>query len=116
MLLLGGIVGILIGVGIIVYPIIAGSIMTEIIGAAIFVIGLMQMLFGLIYEGDSRRVLYFITGLLSIIFALLIIFYPLIGGMILFGFLVGLYFIILGISIIFAGYLSHCICTRHMDS
>jgi len=73
LMLLGGIAGILVGVGIIVYPILAGSILTEIIGAAIIIIGMMQMLFGLIYEGDSRRTLYFIAGLLSVIFALLIL-------------------------------------------
>ncbi len=116
LMLLGGIAGILVGVGIIVYPILAGSILTEIIGAAIIIIGMMQMLFGLIYEGDSRRTLYFIAGLLSVIFALLIIFYPLLGEIVLFGYLVGIYFIILGISMAIAGYLSHCICTRYADA
>lgn len=115
LMLLGGLAGILIGVGIIVYPILAGSILTEIIGAAIFIIGMMQMLFGLIYEGDSRRTLYFIAGLLSIIFALLIIFYPLLGEIVLFGYLIGIYFIILGITMAIAGYLSHCICTRYTE-
>lgn len=116
LLLLGGIIGILIGVGVIVYPIIAGSIMTEVIGAVIIIIGMMQILFGLVYEGDPRRALYFISGIVSIIFALLIIFYPWVGGMIIFGFLVGLYFIILGLSIIAAGYISHWICSRYGSS
>ncbi|MCU0632449.1 MAG: DUF308 domain-containing protein [Methanolinea sp.] len=116
LLLFGGLVGILIGVGIVVYPIIAGAILTEIIGAAIFIIGMMQMLFGLVFEGDKRRSLYFIAGLLSVIFALLIIFYPLTGGLILFGYLVAIYFFILGLFMAIAGYLSHCICTQYANS
>jgi len=110
MLLLGGIVGILVGVGVIIYPIIAGSIMTEILGAAIIIMGMMQLLSGLIHEGDPRRTIYLISGIISIIFALLIMFYPMLGGIILFGFLVGFYFMVLGILIIAVGYLSHRIC------
>jgi len=116
LLLFGGLAGLLIGVGMIVYPILAGAVVTEIIGAVIFVIGMMQMLFGLVFEGDRRRALYFISGILSIIFALLIIFYPFIGSLILFGYLLAIYFLLLGILMVIAGYLSHAFCKRYAES
>ena len=90
--------------------------MTEIIGAVIFVIGMMQILFGMVFEADRRRALYFISGILSVIFALLIIFYPFIGSLILFGYLLAIYFLLLGIMMVIAGYLSHAFCTRYAES
>ena len=111
LLLVGGIVGILAGVGVILYPIVTGSVIVEILGAAIIIIGMMQLLFGLVHENDPRRVIYIVSGIVSILFALLIVFYPWLGGIILFGFLVGVYFMLLGILIIAAGYLSHRICS-----
>ncbi len=116
LLLFGGLAGLLIGVGIIVYPILAGAVITEIIGAVIFVIGMMQILFGLVFEEDRRRTLYFISGILSVIFALLIIFYPFIGSLILFGYLLAIYFLLLGCMMVIAGYLGRSLCTRHSDS
>lgn len=116
LLLFGGLIWLLIGVGIIVYPIIAGAIMTEIIGAAIFIFGMMQVLFGLVFEEGKRRALYFISGILSLIFALLIIFYPFIGSIILFGYLLAIYFLLMGILMVLAGYLSHCACARFSES
>lgn len=112
LLLFGGLIGILIGVGVIVYPIVAGAIFTEIIGGAIIVIGMMQMLAGLIFEGDSRRSLSFVSGILSVVFALLIIFYPLVGSLILFGYLVAIYFLVSGFLMAAAGYLNHRMCMR----
>ncbi|OPX69260.1 MAG: hypothetical protein A4E37_00531 [Methanoregulaceae archaeon PtaB.Bin056] len=116
LLLFGGLAGLLIGVGIIVYPILAGAVITEIIGAVIFVIGMMQILFGLVFEKDRRRGLYFIAGILSAIFALLIVFYPFIGSIVLFGYLLAIYFLLLGIMMVIAGYLGHSLCTRYAES
>jgi len=46
----------------------------------------------------------FRLGILSIIFAILIMIYPLIGSIILFGYLIGLYFVIYGILSLIAGF------------
>jgi len=110
LLLLGGVLGVLIGVGFIMYPVIAGSVLTWMIGILIFFTGLLQIVFGLEEKYQPGRWLYILAGIISIIFAILIMIFPVIGGLIIFGYLVAIYFFINGIVLMTVGYHMHRVC------
>lgn len=110
LLLIGGILGILIGVGFIIYPAIIGIVLTWMIGVVILFIGVLQLVFGLAEKNIPGRGLYVLAAIISIIFAILFMTYPTIGGLIIFGYLVAIYFFINGILIMAAGYHMHKVC------
>ena len=110
LLLLGGVLGVLIGVGFIMYPAIAGSVLTWMIGILVFFIGLLQIVFGLEEKYQPGRWLYVLAGIISIIFAILIMIFPVIGELIIFGYLVAIYFFINGILLMTIGYHMHRAC------
>ena len=106
LLLLVGIIGVLVGAGAIVYPIVFGEILTEIIGIVVFIIGIIQIAFALAEKGVSSRGLLLLSGIISIIFSVLIMAYPLIGALVLFGYLIAIYFFITGLVTIATGFVS----------
>jgi len=104
LLLIAGIIGFLVGVAGIVYPVIFGAILVEIIAVVLFVIGLMNIAFAVSEKTFPHRWLLGLAGVMAIIFGFLFMVYPLIGAMILFGYLVGAFFVIYGIIAIVIGF------------
>jgi uncharacterized membrane protein HdeD (DUF308 family) len=106
LLLLVGIIGVLVGAGAIIYPIVFGEILTEIIGIVVFIIGIIQIAFALAEKGVTSRGLLMLSGIISIIFSVLIMAYPLIGALVLFGYLIAIYFFITGLVTIVTGFVA----------
>ncbi len=106
LLLLVGIIGVLVGAGAIIYPIVFGEILTEIIGIVVFIIGIIQIAFALAEKGVNSRGLLMLSGIISIIFSVLIMAYPLIGALVLFGYLIAIYFFITGLVTIVTGFVA----------
>ncbi len=104
LLLLAGVLGFIVGVAGIVYPVVFGAILVEIIAVVLFVIGLMTISFAVSEKTFQHRWLLALDGVLAIVFALLFMVYPLIGALILFGYLVGAFFVIYGLIAIVIGF------------
>ncbi len=104
LLLIGGIIAFLIGVAAILSPVFFGAVLVMIIAIVLFVIGLINIVFAIAEKSAQHRLMTGFLGVLSIIFALLLMVYPLIGGVVIFGYLIAIYFIIYGIVSIIAGY------------
>ncbi|HUU75344.1 MAG TPA: DUF308 domain-containing protein [Methanoregulaceae archaeon] len=103
LLLIAGVLGFLVGVAGIIYPIVFGAILVEIIAIVLFVIGLLNIAFAVSEKTFPHRWMLTLAGILAIIFGVLFMIYPLIGALVLFGFLVGAFFVIYGIIIIAVG-------------
>jgi uncharacterized membrane protein HdeD (DUF308 family) len=98
LLLFAAIIGFIVGIGSIVAPQVFGTILAIIIAVVLFVIGLVNVIIALSEKTYHHRWLLFLMGLLSILFAILILI-----NEDFFGYLVGAYFIIYGILSIIAG-------------
>ncbi len=103
-LLIGGIIAFLVGVAAILSPIFFGEVLVIIIAIVLFIIGLMDIVFAIAEKSAQHRLMIGFLGVLSIIFALLLMGLPLLGGIIIFGYLIAIYFIIYGVISIIAGY------------
>ncbi len=104
LLLIGGIIAFLVGVAAILSPVFFGEILVIIIAVVLFIIGLMNLVFAFAEKTAQHRLMIGFLGVLSIIFAILLMGFPLLGGIVLFGYLIAIYFIIYGIISIIAGY------------
>jgi uncharacterized membrane protein HdeD (DUF308 family) len=104
LLLLGAIIGFIVGVGALLSPVIFGAFLVIIIGIVLFVIGLVDMAIAIGEKEYPHRWLLFILGILSIIVAILLWAEPVIGAIVVFGVLVGIYFVVYGILAIIAGF------------
>jgi len=104
LLLLLAILGFIVGLGAIFAPEVFAAFLAIIIAVVLFVIGLMNLAMALAEKTLAHRWVIFLLGLLSIIFAILVLIYPLYGAVILFGYLVGAYFILYGILSLIAGF------------
>lgn len=104
LLLIGGIIAFLVGVAAILSPVFFGAVLVMIIAIVLFVIGLMDIVFAIAEKNAQHRLMIGFLGALSIIFALLLMVFPLLGGIVLFGYLIAIYFIIYGIISIITGY------------
>lgn len=104
LLLVAGVLGFVVGVAGIVYPVVFGAILVEIIAVVLFVIGLMTIAFAMSEKTFRHRWLLALDGILAIVFAVLFMAYPLVGALILFGYLVGAFFVIYGIIAIIIGF------------
>jgi uncharacterized membrane protein HdeD (DUF308 family) len=104
LLLLAAILGFIVGLGAIFAPQVFGAFLAIVIAVVLFVIGVIDLAIALSEKNYPHRWMLFLLGLLSIIFAILVMIYPLYGAVILFGYLIGAYFIIYGILSIIAGF------------
>jgi uncharacterized membrane protein HdeD (DUF308 family) len=102
-LLLGAVLGFIFGIACFVVPQVIAGILTILIAIALFIIGILYMIWAITEKMMAHRWLLFLIGLLSFIFAILFLIYPLIGAIIIFGVLVGIYFLIYGILSLIAG-------------
>jgi len=103
LLLIVAVLGFIVGAGAIVAPQIFAAFLSIIIGIVLFVIGIVNVTIALSEKTYPHRWMLFFLGLLSIIFAMLIMAYPLYSAVILFGYLIGAYFLLYGIFSIIAG-------------
>ncbi|MCQ8893626.1 MAG: DUF308 domain-containing protein [Methanolinea sp.] len=104
-LLIGGLCGFLVGVGAIVSPVLFGAFLSIILGAVLFVTGVINIAMGTAERDGRPRWSMYLLGIVSIIFSVILMLYPLFGSIILFGYLVGVYFVLYGIMLIWAGFI-----------
>lgn len=104
LLLLLSILGFIVGLGAIFAPQVFGAFLAIVIAVVMFVIGIVNIAIALSEKAYPHRWILFLLGLLSIIFAIIVFISPLFGAVVLFGYLVGAYFILYGILSIIAGF------------
>lgn len=103
LLLVAGVLGFLVGLSAVIAPVLFGALMSIIIGVVFFVNGIVNIALAIGEKTLPHRWILFLLGMVSILFAVLLMAYPLLGLVFLFGYLVGIYFVIYGILSIIAG-------------
>jgi uncharacterized membrane protein HdeD (DUF308 family) len=104
LLLLAAILGFIVGIGSLLSPQFFAALWAIIIAIVMFVVGIVNIAIALSEKAYPHRWILFLIGLLSIIFAIIVFISPMFGAVVLFGFLVGAYFILYGILSIIAGF------------
>jgi uncharacterized membrane protein HdeD (DUF308 family) len=105
LLLIVGIIGFFAGIAAIVSPLLFGAVISLIIGGVLLVIGAVNIVMGFSEKENRSRWSMFLLGVVSIVFAALLLLYPLYGSIILFGYMVGIYFVLYGILLVGIGFI-----------
>jgi len=103
LLFIGGIAGFFAGIAAIMSPVLFGALLSIILGVVLLVTGAVNIAMGFSEKERRSRFTMFLLGAVSIVFAALLVLYPVYGSVILFGYMVGVYFVIYGILLIGAG-------------
>ncbi len=104
---LGMLLGVLVflaGIAAIIYPLVAGAIIAVVIAIFMFLLGITQIYLAMEDKGAPHRALLAISGILGILFAALVMIFPFLGGLVLFGVLIGVYFILFGLLSLASGF------------
>ena len=86
-------------------PFLFGAVISIIIGVVLLVTGAVNIALGFSEKERTGRWSMFLLGAVSIVFAALLMLYPLYGSVILFGYMVGIYFVLYGIFMVGAGFI-----------
>lgn len=105
LLLIGGIAGFFAGMTAIMSPVLFGAFLTVVLGAVLLVTGVVNIAMGFSEKDRHGRQSMFVLGVVSILFAALFMFYPVFGSIILFGYMVGVYFVLYGVLLVATGFI-----------
>ncbi|MDI9634079.1 MAG: DUF308 domain-containing protein [Methanolinea sp.] len=105
LLLVLGIAGFFSGMAAIMSPLVFGAVLSTILGVVLLAIGVVNIAMGFSEREGRGRWCLFLLGIVSIAFAVLLVAYPLYGSLILFGYMVGVYFVLYGILLVGAGFI-----------
>ena len=105
LLLIGGIAGFFAGMAAIISPLLFGAFLTIVLGTVLLVTGIVNIAMGFSEKDRRGRGSMFFLGVVSILFAVLFMFYPVFGSIILFGYMVGIYFVVYGVLLVGTGFI-----------
>ncbi len=98
-----GIIGFFFGIATILSPVVMGTVIFELVGIALFIIGVIDLVFAATEKYMAHRGLFALQGIVSVILGLSIIILPLIGGAIAVV-IIAAYFVFWGIVSMILGY------------
>jgi uncharacterized membrane protein HdeD (DUF308 family) len=104
LLVIDGIIGLLIGIFALLTPVFVGIALALLIAAWALITGVSEFYLALVHAEMQRRLLLGLSGVIGIAFAFLLIFTPLLGGLVLV-MVLGIYAIIFGIASLALGFL-----------